>query len=310
MDEVGGAAPAPFVQALSGGPGEAATALLEALGACSALDVLTMASWAAIALFVWVEVSVLSRRHPWDRVRLAGQSRESACMATGALAVGVVYGALFALLWRAVSGLAPAGLPGWWDRHPVAAALSAFVLWDLSGWVYHLLGHRTRLGWAAHSPHHAGTGFDASIALRLTWMPWHGLLHHPLIALTGLRLEVVLVCLAVSNLLQAVQHSALLPQPPRWIASVVMTPGSHLHHHGPDGAGCNLGPVLTLWDRLAGTWVPPDPGPDARRTEPHRGGAPARRGPHRGVRSALASELAGWGELAGVRFPARSDPLA
>ena len=61
------------------------------------------------------------------------------------------------------------------------AFVFAFVAWDFAGWIYHLIGHRTRIGWACHSAHHSGSEFNGSLALRQSWTPVHGLLHQPLL---------------------------------------------------------------------------------------------------------------------------------
>ncbi|HUS62824.1 MAG TPA: sterol desaturase family protein, partial [Acidimicrobiales bacterium] len=132
-----------------------------------------------------------------------------------------------------------------------------FMAWDLSGWIYHLIGHRTRIGWAAHQPHHSGEGYDATLGLRQSWAPFHGLLHHPLLALAGFDLRVVFVCAAVSNCWQVLEHTSLPIRFPHWFEAVVMTPRAHRHHHGRDGGAANLGPFFTIWDRLTGTWIPP-----------------------------------------------------
>ncbi len=164
--------------------------------------------------------------------------------------------------------------------------MAAFVAWDFSGWVYHVIGHRTRIGWAAHQPHHSGSEYDATLGLRQSWTPFHGLVHHPLLALAGFDLRVVLVCAAVSNCWQVLEHTSLPVRFPRWFAAVVMTPAAHRHHHGRDGGLVSLGPFFTVWDRLAGTWVPAEhPAPLA-----YGPAVPASANP-------VTVELAGWVKL-------------
>ncbi len=267
-------------------------ALESAIAALSPLDLLVAATWVLILAFVCIEVLLVGQQGAPQRRAVRRRSAVAVRMAAGAVVVGVPYGAVFAFAWGHLSRLAPDQLAPFWQRHPVLAAAFAFVAWDLSGFAYHVVGHHSRLGWAAHSAHHSDAHFEASLALRLTWMPWHGLLHHPLLALSGLPLELVLGCLAVSNAMQALQHSCLLGRPPRWLAAVIMTPGAHRHHHRLEGKAVNLGPVLTIWDRVFGTWLPPDgapagprPGADALLADPI-----ARRG-------AFAAELHGWRQL-------------
>lgn len=233
------------------------------------------------------EVAWLARARSPGRRRVLGSAATATVMALGGLVVSVPYTALFRLLWRAVATMRWEAAARLWQAHPVLAALAAFAAWDLSGWLYHLIGHRTRIGWAAHQPHHSGTEFDATLGLRQSWLPVHGLAHQPLLALAGFDLRVVFVCAALSSGWQILEHTSLEVRFPRWFSAVVMTPAAHRHHHGRAGGAVNLGPVFTVWDRLAGTWVPPE------------APAPTDYGPATGSSSnPLAIELAGWRELA------------
>lgn len=204
---------------------------------------------------VAAEVAWLARAGP-SRRRVLGSAATAAAMAAGALVVAVPYAAALRFLWEALATLRWEGAARVWDDHPAVGALLAFVAWDLVGWLYHLIGHRTRIGWAAHQPHHTGPDFDATLGLRQSWAPIHALLLHPLLALAGFDLKVILVCAALSNCWQVLEHTSLTIRFPQWFSAVVMTPAAHRHHHRRDGAPVNLGPVLTVWDRLAGTWIP------------------------------------------------------
>ena len=243
---------------------------------------------------VTAEVVWLSRHPGPVRRRVLVSAATAAAMAVGGLAVSLPYTAAFRFLWEATGRWRWEAAAQLWQDHPVVGAVAAFVAWDLSGWVYHLIGHRTRIGWAAHQPHHSGSDFDATLGLRQSWVPFHGLVHHPLLALAGFDLRVVFACAAISSAWQVLEHTSIEVPFPRWFAAVVMTPAAHRHHHRREGAPVNLGPVLTLWDRLAGTWVPAD--------EP----APAAYGPaSTASANPLTVELAGWRALVS-RGPGRT----
>jgi sterol desaturase/sphingolipid hydroxylase (fatty acid hydroxylase superfamily) len=232
---------------------------------------------------VGAEVAWLARRPGPGRTRILRSAATATAMAAGALVVGVAYTGALRFLWEGVATFRWEPVAALWQRQPVLGAAVTFVAWDLSGWVYHLIGHRTRIGWAAHQPHHSGEGYDATLGLRQSWAPFHGLAHHPLLALLGFDLRVVFVCAAVSNCWQVLEHTSLPVRFPRWLAAHVMTPAAHRHHHGRDGGAVNLGPFFTWWDRLAGTWVSPDePAPAA-----YGPAAPAPANP-------IVVEAAGW----------------
>jgi sterol desaturase/sphingolipid hydroxylase (fatty acid hydroxylase superfamily) len=228
-------------------------------------------------------VAWLARRPGPARAAILRSAATALTMAAGALAVGVLYTRLLRLAWNVVAtrqwGLAAA----FWHGHPIVGALATFVAWDLAGWGYHVIGHRTRLGWAAHQPHHSGEGYDATLGLRQSWAPFHGLAVQPLLALAGFDLRVVIVCAACTNCWQVLEHTSLPVRFPRWFEAHVMTPAAHRHHHGRDGGSVNMGPFFTWWDRLAGTWVSPDhPAPSAYGS------------PERPSANPVAIELRGW----------------
>lgn len=263
------------------------TSVLERiLGQPSAYSLAVNIPYALAFAFVAAEVAWLARRPGPARRAVLRSALTAAGMAAGALAVGVLYTAVLRRLWDVVATWEWHAAARLWDDRPVLGAVAAFVAWDLSGWVYHRIGHTTRIGWAAHQPHHSGPGFDATLGLRQSWAPFHGLVHHPLLALAGFDLRVVIVCAAVSNCWQVLEHTSLPVPFPRWFSAVVMTPAAHRHHHGRRGGAVNLGPVLTCWDRLAGTWVP------------SQAPAPEHYGPEVAASSnPVMVELAGWRAL-------------
>lgn len=221
-------------------------------------------------------------------------------MCAGSLIVGLGYTVLLRRVWPYARMLGPDGARAFWTAHPRLGWCAAFVAWDAVGWLYHWLGHRTRVGWAAHQPHHSGVDFDITLGLRQSWTPVMGLLVHPLMAVGGFSFGQVVVCSAASNLWQLLQHSSAPLRLPAWIESVVMTPATHRHHHGRDCSGrrtaVNLGPVFTFWDRLASTWVPAHIAP------PDAFGMAARPSAN-----PVRLELAGWMALL-TRASARSRP--
>lgn len=240
-------------------------------------DLLATAAVVLIVLAVAAEAMWLGARHGVGRL---AQHPTAVAMAVGSLVVAPWFLRAYGALWPAVAGWAPVRFD-----HPVAQAVVAFVAWDAAGFAYHWLGHRTRLGWASHQAHHSGNEYDLSLALRQTWLPLPAVVAFPLVAVAGVPLPVALGCAAVSNLWQALVHTAAPVPVPGWVAALVVTPATHRVHHGAGGQAANLGPVLTIWDRLAGTWCPaPEVAPAMASATPA---------------GALAVELRGWRQLVG-----------
>ena len=154
-----------------------------------------------------------------------------------------------------VVNLSRAPLPDW------ALALSAFLLLDFFNWLFHWLSHKIPPLWRLHAIHHADEDVTAISTL----------LHHPLETfatslfillcgvLFGLPLLIMLVY-AIIAVLHAVITHANLRIPSRldgWLRLLVVTPDMHRTHHSVDmrEGNSNFGVVLTVWDRLFGTYT-------------------------------------------------------
>ena len=189
---------------------------VDRISAAGAYSLAVNLPYAVAFACVGAEVAWLARRPGSARRAILRSAATATAMAAGALAVGVAYTAVLRFLWTLVATRQWDAAADFWQAHPVIGAVAAFVAWDLSGWVYHVIGHRTRVGWAGHQPHHTGEEYDATLGLRQSWAPFHGLLHHPLLALAGFDLRVVTVCAAVSNCWQVLEHTSLPIRFPRW----------------------------------------------------------------------------------------------
>jgi sterol desaturase/sphingolipid hydroxylase (fatty acid hydroxylase superfamily) len=127
-------------------------------------------------------------------------------------------------------------------------------------------GHRlmhTRWLWEIHKVHHAAHDMNVITPLR----------NHPIDfaimtvlytfpgALLGVDPMVLLAYYAVNGLYQSLVHSEL-PVRGRFIEAIWITPAAHRIHHSsrPDHRNHNFG-ILTVWDKLFGTYHPPATGP-------------------------------------------------
>ena len=172
--------------------------------------------YALAIMFVAAEVAWLARESGTGRRAVLRSAATAAGMGGGALVVGVLYSALLRWSWAALVPYRLEAAAELWAAVPLVGAVAAFVAWDAAGWGYHALGHRTRWGWAAHQAHHSGADYDATLALRQTWAPFHGLLLHPLLALAGFDLRMIVVCAALSNCWQVLEHTSAAVRFPGW----------------------------------------------------------------------------------------------
>jgi sterol desaturase/sphingolipid hydroxylase (fatty acid hydroxylase superfamily) len=152
-------------------------------------------------------------------------------------------------------------LPSW----PIAnAALSlavGFLLLDLMAYLVHRFEHAVPLLWRFHALHHSDPDVDVTTAVR-----HHPLEHFFVSAVYGLALvvlnipAVVIVSHGVATFATAaVQHGNIrLPERlERWLQPVLVTVDMHRIHHSVvfEQGNSNYGAVLSIWDRLFGTYT-------------------------------------------------------
>lgn len=161
---------------------------------------------------------------------------------------------------------------------PIAAAAATFEVWrrpDAPAWVWlcidlvaldlwaygwHRANHEWRWLWRFHRVHHLDRFLDVTSAVR--FHPGEVLIsalaRAPLLALADIALVSVVV-FDVLMLAAALFHHSNLRLPRRLesvLRLVVVTPSHHwVHHHvRSEDTNSNYGAVLTLWDRLFGSW--------------------------------------------------------
>jgi len=176
----------------------------------------------------------------------------------GASALGLAAMVVGTAVWAEAKGfgLMHAVDWSWWAEW--AVVLVAFDLW-MYGW--HRLNHTVPVLWRFHAVHHADREMDASSALRF---------HVGEIALSSLARCAVVPLLGVTAMQLVVYELILQPiilfhhsnvRVPRGLDSVlrwlIVTPWVHWVHHSKivRETNSNYGSVLSIWDRLFGTYV-------------------------------------------------------
>jgi sterol desaturase/sphingolipid hydroxylase (fatty acid hydroxylase superfamily) len=136
--------------------------------------------------------------------------------------------------------------------------LLAILIGDFLYYWNHVAEHRIRLFWAHHSVHHSSTDFNLSVALRLAWTEdfvlW--IFYIPMV-LIGFHPLVVLLSLEVIGLYQVWIHNQKIGQM-GILDEFLNTPSLHRVHHGANSQYIdkNYGGILSIWDKLFGTYEP------------------------------------------------------
>ena len=152
-------------------------------------------------------------------------------------------------------------MPSWPIANALLSLVVGFLLLDLMGYLLHRCEHAVPLLWRFHALHHSDPDVDVTTAVR----------HHPfeylftsvvyLFALAVLDIPAVVVLShgLATFAMAAVQHGNIrLPERlERWLQPVLVTVDMHRIHHSIvfEQANSNYGAVLSLWDRLFGTYT-------------------------------------------------------
>jgi sterol desaturase/sphingolipid hydroxylase (fatty acid hydroxylase superfamily) len=160
---------------------------------------------------------------------------------------------------QAVWGIA---LPTWPIASPWVSFIVAFLLLDVLHYAVHRWQHAAPFLWRFHALHHSDPDVDVTTSVR----------HHPAeylfaagiywaaaltsdIPATAVLTHAVAVFVAAS-----VTHGNMhFPERfERWLQPLVITLYLHLIHHSVvyQEANSNYGAVLSIWDRLFGTFMP------------------------------------------------------
>lgn len=153
------------------------------------------------------------------------------------------------------------GLVHWVHAGVWGTLVLSFFVYDLFiGWTAHFVLHQTFVLWRFHTVHHADNNVDATTGLR----------HHPVesvirglffllaTAVAGAPVYALMVYQTGLVFFTAFTHAniSLPPQLDKLLSFIFVSPNMHkVHHHRRQPyTDSNYGAVLSVWDRLFGTY--------------------------------------------------------
>ena len=120
----------------------------------------------------------------------------------------------------------------------------------------HRIEHQVRILWSYHSIHHSSPIYNYTTALRVSFIDsfitW--VFYIPAI-LIGFHPYVVLIAVLFMLTYQFWLHTEIIGKL-GWYEKIFMTPSQHRVHHGSDKIYLdkNYGAILSIWDRMFGTF--------------------------------------------------------
>ena len=158
------------------------------------------------------------------------------------------------------------GLVHWLNASIIWTIVIAFLTLDFfGGWLVHITEHKVPFLWRFHVTHHADNNVDVTTGLR----------HHPGesvlrgifffmgIGVSGAPMYSVMIFQTILILATAFTHANI--SLPKWLDNslsyVLISPNMHkVHHHWKQPfTDSNYGAILSVWDRLLGTFKKLDP---------------------------------------------------
>lgn len=209
-----------------------------------------------ISLFIF---GLLENLFPFFALKQSLASRSLTNFALGtmnALVTRLLLAAVYT--WAFTTNDKPALFPYLFS--PVAAGVLSFLLLDIYRYGWHVMMHMTPIGWRFHRVHHCELSMNISTAYRfhLIEVLASNVPMVFLIWLFGIDLIPFLIYGSLFAAVEAFQHSnwALSPKVDKFLRYFIVTPNHHRVHHSEivRETDTNYGSLLTIWDRLFGTF--------------------------------------------------------
>ena len=143
----------------------------------------------------------------------------------------------------------------WW--------IYAYLIWELSYWIWHYTAHRIRLFWCLHSPHHAPSEMNLTVA----WVHFFAegyytaIIQVPILMMLGVTPAMVMIILVIDGTWGTFIHAGERSfQDGRFgiLQHLLITPSHHRVHHAknPLYIDTNFCVLIPFWDWLFGTLQP------------------------------------------------------
>jgi sterol desaturase/sphingolipid hydroxylase (fatty acid hydroxylase superfamily) len=218
----------------------------------------------AMAVLALIETVIpLHARGRWNRAHL-GPNLALTFITFGTNIV-LGGGLVVMLAWLQARGI---GLAPFWELHPVIGGALVVLVLDFSFYVAHVAMHRLPGLWRYHRVHHSDPAVDVTTTIRQH--PGEGVIRYAFMGAFAVAIgagpgpfAVYRAWAALNGLLE---HANV--RVPRWLddlLSLVTTwPNMHKVHHSRIAreTNTNYGNIVSLWDRLFGTFTPARRGTD------------------------------------------------
>ena len=145
--------------------------------------------------------------------------------------------------------------------NPTLKIVLSFLILDLFLYYWHKLCHTYDWLWMFHRVHHNETHLTTSTAFRLHFLEifFTNTIKAGVIVVMGIDQAIALIDEAITTLFVMFHHSSIITKSEKWLNKLIVTPLVHRVHHSTERIehDSNYGAILTIWDRMFGTYITP-----------------------------------------------------
>jgi alkylglycerol monooxygenase len=134
--------------------------------------------------------------------------------------------------------------------------LLLFFLVDFIWYIYHRLGHRINVLWAAHITHHQSKDYNLTVSFRVSILQLMiRLVFWCFLPILGFNPTTTLMIIGINAAYQFFIHTSLIGKM-GILESFLVTPSHHRVHHGSNSVYIdkNFGGMFIIWDKLLNTF--------------------------------------------------------
>jgi sterol desaturase/sphingolipid hydroxylase (fatty acid hydroxylase superfamily) len=216
-------------------------------------------------LFLFLLVETLRPARAWARPRWQRFALHASIATLNTFVIRLLVYVPF-LLWTVYVEEEGWGISRWLGLVGWTEIIVSIIVLDAFDYFWHRANHRLRFLWRFHKAHHSDVGMDVTTSLRFHpgELIISGLVKALWILIWGPTVVAWFLFEAMVSLSAQFHHSNIdFPdRVERWLSLLVVTPRYHAAHHAVDRhwGNANFSTILSIWDRLFGTYSRPADG--------------------------------------------------
>lgn len=216
-----------------------------------------------LILFLFIETLFPTRE--WQGSRLKRIAFHGSIAALNTVIIRILVYVPF-LLWVVYVEEEGWGISRYFEIYGWTEIIVSIVVLDFFDYIWHRANHRIPILWRFHKAHHSDTAMDVTTALRFhpTELIVSGVVKAGWVVIWGPTVVAWFLFEALISLCAQFHHSNIdFPDGvERWLSWIIVTPRFHASHHVVDRryGDANFSTILSIWDRLFGTYSQPEDG--------------------------------------------------